>query len=156
MATLLELETKIGSNYYRISRVSVFEAMNLASEFRDVLIGLAMLKKERPADMDDDTYTKTIEFIMTARGNLPSEVRERVMHRCFNAVSRRSGVGWQPIQTEQGTMQFADIDLPESVAIMYAVFEHNKLLDFFSVSPSASGPTKENEAGQSSNEAKTG
>jgi hypothetical protein len=153
----LELEIKIGKNHYRASRLSIFEQMNMAAEFREVLAGLAMLKKERPKDMDDASYSKTVEFLMTARGGISPEVRERVMHRCFGAVTRRSGVGWQPIQTVEGVLQFSDIELPESVAIMYAVFEHNKLLDFFSASPSASdGQPKEAEAGLNLKTARTG
>ena len=156
MNVIPELEFKVGPHYYRASRISVFEQMNLAAEFRDVLIGLALLKQDRPKDMDDTSYNKAVEFIMAARGSIPPDVRERVMHRCFAAVTRKSGVGWQSIQTLDGAVQFDDIRLPESVVIMYAVFDHNKLMDFFSVGPLASDGPKTEEAGRHSRTAKIG
>lgn len=156
MSIVPELEFTVGGHTYRATRISVFEQMNLAAEFRDVIVGLAMLKRDRPKEMNDASYTQAVEFIMTARGGISPAVREGVMHRCFAAVTRKSGVGWQGIQTPDGTLVFDDIRLPESVAIMYAVFDHNKLLDFFSVGPLASdGPEKE-EAGPHSRMAKTG
>jgi hypothetical protein len=136
---ILELELKIGAHSYRIERMSVFDQMNVASEMRDILVGLAMLKRDRPKDMTDNDYYRTAQFMIMSRAGLSEEARTRIVNICFNQVSRRSGVGWQKILAAPGTMQFADIGLAEATRLLYASFEHNRFLDFFSESPSDLG-----------------
>lgn len=135
---VLEMEVPIGKHIYRVGRMSVFDQMNIAADFRDILIGLAMMKAERPKDMKDAEFIKTTQMITLSRGGISPEVRNRVVTTCFRHITRRQVAGWSPILASEGMMQFDDIGLPDVAKLLFAVFEHNKLLDFFSESPSSS------------------
>lgn len=159
MPIIHDLEFKIGEHYYLASRLSVFQQFHLASEFRDALIGLAVLKRDRPADLDDRAFIKAIEFILTGGSKgLSPEVRERIIHLCLSVVQRKvtKGVGWAAIQTPDGVLAYQDIQLPEMIAIMYQVIDHNGLLDFFFEGPSSSEGQEEVKSGQPSPMVKTG
>lgn len=154
MSAVAETQVTVGGHKYSITRMSVFDQMTVAADYRDILIGLAMLKKERPKEMKDADYDQAVHFMIASRGSMTPEVRGRAMSLCLGHVTRNSGVGWTGVLAAENTMQFDDIQMPEIVALLYAVFEHHKFLDFFSASPSSSGEQKEN--GQSSRTAKTG
>lgn len=140
MTDTTETEVLVGTHKYRISRLSVFEQMNVAADCRDILTALAMMRKARPKKLSQKDYDQSVQFILTARGMTP-EVRVRVMNVCLSKITRNSGVGWQPVLAAEDVMQFADIELPELIKLLYSSFEHNKFLDFFSVSPSNLGQT---------------
>jgi hypothetical protein len=157
MSIVQELELEVGAHHYRIARMSAFDAMTVASEFRDILIGLSMVRTERPKEMTDKEYTQAVQFITMSRGNVTEEMRRRIVTICLSQVSRRSGQGYQKVLASPGTFQFDDIELPDIAKLLYASFEHNKLLDFFGESPSDSGPPKTTESlGQVSETEKTG
>jgi Phage tail assembly chaperone protein, TAC len=160
MSVVPDLEFTVNRNKYRASRLSVFQQFNLASDFRDALAGLALLKKDRPKELGEEGLIKAIEFIMTggAKGLAP-EVRDRVVSLCLSVVSRQvasPGVGWTAIQTTDGVLAYQDIQLPELIAIMYHVIDHNGLLDFFFEGPSTSDGQEKEKPGQHSRMAKTG
>jgi hypothetical protein len=136
MTTLLETEVTIGSHKYRAGRMSVFEQLDVAADLRDILIGLSLIKTDRPKEMTDKEHDRAVQFIMASRGNMSPEVRHRVMNLCLSKVVRNSGVGWTPILSANDTLQFDDIELPAFITLVYAVLEHNRLIDFFGESPS--------------------
>lgn len=136
MTDLLETEVTIGSHKYRAGRMSVFEQLDVAADYRDILLGLALIKTNRPKEMTDKEYHNAVQYIMASRGNMNPEIRHRVMNTCLSKVVRNSGVGWTPILSANDTLQFDDIELPAFVTLAYAVLEHNKLIDFFAASPS--------------------
>jgi len=159
MTVIPELEFKVGEYTYAVRRLSVFEQMHVASDFRDGLMGLAMLKKEKPPELSGPAFAKAIEFLFTGGSqHIAPEVRERVMRTCLSSVQRQAtspGVGWAAVQNAAGTLMFDDISLPDLIAIVYQVFEHNRLLDFFSEGPSNLGGQTAN-PGQPSPTPKTG
>lgn len=136
---LLEAEVPLGAHSYHVSRMSVFDQMSVAADYRDILIGLALMKNDRPKDMSDAEFLKAAHFIMASRAGMTPELRTSVVSLCLRHVSRKSATGWSPVMATSGVLQFNDIELPDLMTLLYAVFEHNKLLDFFSVSPSSSG-----------------
>lgn len=152
-----EREFKAGAHQYRAGRIDTFEQMNMASEFREALMGLALLKKERTQEISEQDYAKAIEFVVTGgAGRVAPEVRERVMRRCFRVVTRRETNGWAPVMNADGGLQ-TSLSLSDSVVIMYNVFDHNGLLDFFSVGPSTmDGPQEETSSRRPSRTARTG
>lgn len=139
----LERHFSIGGHEYRADRMTVFTQMHLASEFRDGLMGLALLKKNRPSKMSDKDFQEVICFTITGGGKFVSpEVLDRVMLRSLAVVFRKEiNDMWAPV-CPNGQMMFSDIELPDMVVMMYEVFDHNGLLDFFSVSPSTSAGQK--------------
>ncbi len=154
---VLETEVTLGQHKYRVSRMSVFEQLDIAADYRDILLGLSLVKSERPKEMSDEEYKKTVQYIMTARGNMNPEIRHRVMNTCLSKVIRNSGVGWSPVLSANDTLQFEDIDLATFVMLVYTVLEHNRLIDFFAESPSITdGQTKTQEAGPHSRAARIG
>lgn len=143
-----ELDLPIGDHHYRLTRMSAFDQMTVASEYRDILIGLNMLRAERPKDMTDKDYDQATMFMIMSRGGVSEVTRHRIANICFSKVTRRSGAGYVPILPAQNQFQFADIGLPEMAKLLYATFELNKLLDFFGESPSDSGQTTTEVNGQ--------
>lgn len=141
MSIVPEKEFRVGAHLYRAARVDTFEQMNMASEFREALLNLALVKQGRKSDISDADFTKAVEFVITGgAARVQPEVRERVMRRCFRVVSQQQGVdgGWAPVMNAEGGLMFP-LELGQSVRIMYEVFDHNGLLDFFSDAPSTSG-----------------
>jgi hypothetical protein len=139
---VLDKEVPIGNQSYRIGRMSVFDQMNVASEFRDIISGLALLRGKRPKDLADADYNTAIQFILASPGGVTTEVRERVMNTCLRQVQRRGQGGtWSPLMAADNVPQFSDVGLPEMCRLLYESFEHNKLLDFFSTGPSDSVTT---------------
>ena len=144
----LETELTIGSHTYRVSRMSAFDQMHMIADARNIITGLALLKLNRPKEMDDKNYFLSAQQITMSVGQLPTDTRERVWNMCLSLVKRRETVGWQPVLASPGVMQFADIGPSALARLFLAVFEHNKLLDFFSESLSDSdGQTTENGQG---------
>lgn len=151
-----ELELSIGRHHYRITRMSAFDQMTVASEFRDVLIGLSMVRSDRPADMTDKEFDKVIDLMVMSRGGVSEEMRRRIVTICLGQITRREGQGYIKILAGPGQLQFDDIELSDISKLLFATFEHNKLLDFFGESPSASGQPKTTDNGQSLETEKTG
>lgn len=157
MTAPAEVQVEIGGQSYRVGRLSTFDQFNLASDFRDALSGLAFLRRDRPKDVDDAAYAKTVEYIVTGGAAfLNPERRQRVVDLCLKVVKRKSGVGWTPVTNDAGGMQFKDLDLAAMVALLYRVVEHNGLLDFFSEGPPSSGGPRADESGPGSQPEKTG
>jgi len=178
---MMEREFSTGGHVYRAGRISVFAQMRVASQFKDVLIGLALLKQSQldaekavvaahkapqkrgsaaavPRKLTAEQYARTASIIMVGDASgTPPQVIDTVMRECFACVTRKEATGWQPIQTSEGAMQYADIELPQCVDIMLAVFEHNRLIDFFCGSPSTSEVSaKTEDDGQLSRTERTG
>lgn len=155
MSANLDMELPLGTHTYNISRMSAFDQMNVASECRDILVALAMLRQNRfkpePPDktskkkgdavkpMTDADYFRTAQFMIMSRAGLSFGAREQVVNLCLACVSRKERGGWQKVLAAPGVMQFDDIEIGDLSRILYAVFEHNKFLDFFSESPSDLG-----------------
>ena len=119
----------------------------MAAELRQSLMLIALARADRDknnaAEKDprkhvtDDEFRKAVESLLVAgAGGVSPEVRERVMRRCFSVTKRRSGTGWADLLNQQGGLMFEDVNLSASIEIMYHVFEHNGLLDFFVARPS--------------------
>jgi hypothetical protein len=159
MSVIPEKEFPVGKHTYRATRVDAFEQMNMASEFREAIMGLALLKKERDPKISDADFAKAAEFVMTGgAGRVAPDVRERVMRRCLRVVTRKQPGegGWAAVTNADGGLMFQDLDLADTVMIMYHVFDHNGLLDFFSDGPLSSGGPQAAEPGQHFRTPRTG
>lgn len=143
---------KVGDHTYTCNRISVFDQMHLASEFRNALLGIAQLKKARPASMSQETFEKGVQFLVTGGGALVApEVLDRVMGRCLRTVQRQvPGGQWSSVIGVDGVLMHEDISLSQMIVLMYHVFEHNGLLDFFSDSPFNLGGQEEKGSGRRS------
>jgi hypothetical protein len=132
MSDNLDTTTTIGSKTYTVSRLSAFDQMHLIADARNILTGLALLKRDRPKTMKDGEYLQTVKMITSSLGGLPPETRERIWNMCLGVVKRRDGaIGFQSVLASPGQLQFADMELSTINRLIYAVFEHNRLLDFF-------------------------
>lgn len=159
-----EREFKVDDQTYRASRISVFDQLNVASQWREALMGLAMAKKNRPPEMGDAAFRETVAIVLTgALARVETSRREEVTQLLVSAVKRKgkggkTGVGWFSVAAPGGAAAFDDVQLPQLVSILYEVLDHNGLLDFFSVGPSASEekPTEEETDGRDSPEGRTG
>lgn len=148
MNAIIEKEVSVGQHRYRISRMSVFDQMNVVSDCRDILTALALMKRDRPKELSQADYDQAVRYIITSRGGMTPEVRSRMMNTCLSKVVRQSGAGWSPILASDDVMQFGDIELPEFVQLLYESFDHNRFLDFLSESPSNLDKPKAGEVGQ--------
>jgi hypothetical protein len=133
MTDNLETTIPVGSKTYAVGRLTAFDQMHFIADARTILTGLALLKRDRPKTMTDTEYQKTQGMITVATSSgLSPETRERIWNMCLGVVKRREAVGFMPVLASSGQMQFADMDVPTINKLIYAVFEHNRLLDFFS------------------------
>jgi len=160
-----EREFSVDGQTYRAGRISTFDQLNVASQWREALMGLAMAKKNRPAGMADEAYRETVAIVLTgALARVETRQREEVTQLLASVVRRKgqggkTGAGWFQVVAPGGAMAFDDLRFPQLVSILYEVLDHNGLLDFFSVGPSASeeGPeTETGDAGQGSPVARIG
>lgn len=157
----LEDEFEVGERKYRARRMSVFDAFNVATDFREVLLGLSLLDGQRNSGemkLTDDQHQRSVDVIMTgARGAAP-HVRDRVITSCLAVVSRKQPTGWAPMVSQDGQLMFQDMDLREMSRVVYRVLRHNGLIDFFDAGPRAGsidGP-RTDQTGQLSRTEKTG
>ncbi len=151
-------EFQVGERRYVAGRLSAFDQMALASDMRDVLMGFALLKRSRPEDMSEDQFRQSLELVFTGGyRNVSAEARLRCNRLVRSVVERRSGAGWAPITNAEGGQQFDDESLSDAVAMIYAVADHNGILDFFSAGPLASADlTSRRPSGPRSRTARTG
>lgn len=144
-----EFEFPVDGHAYRAGRLSAFDQLHVASLWRDVLLGLALAKKERPRGMSDASFREAMGIVVTGGlGRLTNQTREEVSRLLFSVVTRRAkgvGVGWPPVAAPDGTLMHQDIQLPQMIPIFYAVLDHNGLLDFFSGGPSRQDGPRETE-----------
>jgi len=157
-------QVTVCENVYNVGRLSTFQQMNLAADFRDGLQGLASLRQGRPENISDEKYAKTVQFIVTGGLSVISPDRRlRVMSLCLSCVQRKmvgpqgGGAGWGPMINQEGGLQYADVGPAQLVVLMYEMFEVNGLLDFFSEGPlDSEGPEKNQESGRDFQMGKTG
>lgn len=134
-----------GGHAYRAGRLSTFQQFSVASQWREALVGLSMLKRERPPELDDAGFQEAVRLIFTGgTATMPDARREGVTNLLLSVVSRQQkghGGGWAKMLTPDGRLMFDDLDLPSLIHVLYEVLDHNRILDFFSAGPSpSSGP----------------
>lgn len=145
-----ERQFSTGGHDYVAARLSVFDQFNLAADFRGSASAIAIMRANRAADTSDDQFKEALRFIITGGArDVPPETRERTLRNCLGVVKRRDGAGWQSLINPSGSLQYDDVGLPELVQIIYEVFVHNGIVDFFSVSPSAPGDNQQERSGPS-------
>ena len=149
MVAVTELEFKVDGHTYRAGRISTFDQMHVAAQWRETLMALAFAKKNRTEKVTDEIYRETVTVIMAGGlGHITAQSREEITRLALSVVTRQqkgTGVGWAQITTSDGTIVFDDIRLPQLISILYNVFDHNGLVDFFSVGLSSLGGPKEEE-----------
>jgi hypothetical protein len=157
---ITEVEFELDGHAYRAGRLSTFDQLRIAGMWRDALLGLAFAKKERPKEVTDAGFREAINLIMVGGlGKLTRQSQDEITHLALSTVTRQQAgnVGWAPVVAPGGAMMFQDIGLPQLVVIMYRVFDHNGILDFFSGGLSISeGEPPKKEAGSPSPMARVG
>jgi|SRR5580693_2138323 hypothetical protein len=149
-------EIHLGEKAYLIGRVDVFDQLAFASDFRDILMALAFLKEKRTSKVTDEAFGESIEFIVTGGlRSIPEDKRDYLVRKCLSQVERKEGIAFAPILNAKGGPQYADIDLPVIIRLLYEFFDHNGLLDFFFARQSSSGETAKS-TGQHSPKEKAG
>lgn len=142
-----EHEFPLDGHVYRAGRISTMDQLKVASQWRDVMLGLALAKKDRPPSVKDDEFRGAVNVVVAGGlGRYTDQCREEVTRILLSVVMRQQkgaeGVGWAPISAPDGSMMFQDIGLKQWIPMFYAVADHNGILDFFSdgLSKSAGGP----------------
>ena len=146
-----EFEFDLDGHKYRAGRLSVFDQLHVASQWRDTLLGLALAKKERPADITDAGFREAMGIVLTGGlGRVTPQSREDISKMLLSVVTRQhkgaEGVGWAPVAASDGGMMFQDIQLLQLPLMFYTVLDHNGILDFFSGAPSTQGGARETKA----------
>jgi len=148
MTTPQEREFVVDGHRYRAGRLDAFQQLDVASQWRDALLGLAFAKKNRQSEISDESYRDAVFVITTgALGHVTKQSRDEITRLGLSVVQRQqkeAGRGWSPVLAPGGGMMFQDMELPQIVQILYEVFDHNRIVDFFSGGPSDSqGPKAE-------------
>jgi hypothetical protein len=148
MTTDQERVFKLGAHEYRAGRLDAFQQLHVASEWRDVALGLAFAKKNRLPEVTDEQFRQAVLVVVTGGlGRVTAQSRDEVTHLLLSVVTRQqkgaTGVGWARVTNAAGGMMFSDVELSQLVPILYEVLDHNGIVDFFSGGLSDSGPTAE-------------
>jgi hypothetical protein len=158
-----ERQFEVDGRTYRAGRISTFDQMHVASEWREVLMGLSLVKKNRPPDLSDELYRDGINVVFTGGlARVDPASRENIAKLLLSRVKVQGrggaeGIGWFSVLAADGSFAYDDIRLSQEVMILCNVVDHNGLLDFFPVGPStSSGPKIEEETGPRSQTARTG
>ena len=136
MTGLLERDVDICGAKYRISRMSAFDQMHVATDYRDILMGIAMAKnmndemvKLRQKEIDEKGSSKikvpsvaaqerSYEMMLVSRAGMSPETRGRAMNTCLRHVHRVEKTNVVPVLSSPDNMQFSDIDLKTMVPML--------------------------------------
>lgn len=136
-------EVLVGGNKYQIEPFgSVFTSYEIARELGPVLAGLSAMKRaDKEGKQSPAHYARAFCALSIDVSNVDVE---RATDLCLSSVRREqagaSGTVWVPIMaTGARRMMFSDIDLPAMTELIWHVLEVNRLPDFFSALPLASG-----------------
>ena len=153
-----EREFRVGDHSYRAGLISTFDQLHVATEWRETLMSLSFMKRDRPPEMTDRTYSDSVAVVVAGGlQRVDPASRERITLLLMSAVKRKGdgATGWFPLVVG-GQQAFQDVRLPQLIPILYNVIDHNGLLDFFSVGPSDSRDGPEASSGPDSPTEKTG
>ena len=148
----------MGDHSYRAGLISTFDQLHVATEWRETLMSLSFMKRDRPPEMTDRTYSDSVAVVVAGGlQRVDPASRERITLLLMSAVRRKGdgATGWFPLVVG-GQQAFQDVRLPQLIPILYNVIDHNGLLDFFSVGPLGSGGPRTIETGRSSQTGTTG
>jgi|GEM_PF-463162 len=133
---MTESEFTAGPHKYRAGRMTTFQQLHVARKMATSIIYTGgMLKAAN--DFDANQFAKTIAATSAPMSDADLE---SCILSCFSVVSRYQappGV-WSPLVVSNA-MMFDDLHAQEMLEIVFHVMRTNKLLDFFVVSPPASG-----------------
>ena len=93
MSAMAELEFKVDGHTYRAGKLSTFDQLHVASQWRDALLGLALAKKNRPKEVTDAGFRDMMGVVFTGAAWAPER---RVARACVTAslVCRYSQAEW--------------------------------------------------------------
>jgi hypothetical protein len=126
-------EFSLGSNTYRIVRISAMAAFDIARTLGPVLEWMGKLLADKP----DATREAVVRAFCGSMGMLARKDAMDAVYGCLAAVTRRQPSGWAGV-CNGGNLVFDDITMPEMLELAWSVLEANGILSFFGGAPSVS------------------
>jgi hypothetical protein len=127
----MSTEFPVGAHRYRVEPLDVFEQYDIARRLAPIVTLLTMQK-------DREKLKKGFAraFVSMSSG-LSKEDGRAILSTCLAQVSRNQGGAFAPLQSG-GRLMFADIDLEQSLELLWEVLVRSKIIDFFDVPLSTS------------------
>lgn len=124
----MENEIQIGSDTYKIERLSAMKAFHVARRLAPVLV--AIFKAGAPDLTKDDLLKTMAPAIADSLANLSDDDTEYVIFTCLAVVSKKQGPAWAPV-TKNKQMMFDDMDAVTMLRLTSEVVQEN-MTGFFS------------------------
>ena len=127
--TVAQTDTQVflvnGKNY-RIQKLSVFDQLTLVAKLSLIL---ATIGEQHDKSVILQNFAK---FFAAFAANMSKTDLDEIFRIALSAIHRRVVTQWQPIY-KNGSMLFQDIDLKDTLTLVWHVVEVNKLDDFFTI-----------------------
>jgi hypothetical protein len=122
---------QVGSHTYQITPLGVFDQFDIARRVAPI-ITLLVTQKDR--EKLKAGFARA--FVSMAAG-ISREDGQAILTLCLSCVKRKDHVGFAPISVA-GKLQYSDIDLEQSLELLWGVLVESKIIDFFDVPGSSS------------------
>lgn len=137
----MENRFDIGTRSYVLSRLSAFDAGDVARRYAMVLVAAANMKKE---DGLETTSADRALLMISLSGRVPQADNDFVLNKCLSTVKVRlpGDAGLAPLLAPTGKLMYEDVSFAELYEIVARVMEFNGLVDFFFTKPATSATTQ--------------
>lgn len=127
-------EITIGSDAYRIGRLSTFDQYHAARKLAPVLLFVSGVQNRE--EVAGETFAKAILSITSSLSKQDSEL---ALNLCLSVIKRKQGPAWAAImEPSSGRLAFEDIDVKTMLLLVWEVLKEHRLLSFFDDAPSSS------------------
>jgi hypothetical protein len=111
---------------YQVRKINVFDQLTLVSKLSLIL---ATIGEQKDKTLILQNFAK---FFAAFAANMTKDDLDEIFRLSLTSIFRKVKTAWQPVY-KNGQMLFQDIDLKDTLALVWKVVEVNNLADFFTI-----------------------
>ena len=128
---------ELAGKTYQVRKINVFDQLTLVSKLSLIL---ATIGEQKDKTLILQNFAK---FFAAFAANMTKEDLEEIFKLSLTSIYRKVKTTWQPVY-KSGQMLFQDIDLKDTLSLVWKVVEVNNLADFFTIPDSNPAGNQEN------------
>jgi DTW domain-containing protein YfiP len=128
---------ELAGKTYQVRKINVFDQLTLVSKLSLIL---ATIGEQKDKTLILQNFAK---FFAAFAANMTKDDLEEIFKLSLTSIFRKVKTTWQPV-FKNGQMLFQDIDLKDTLALVWKVVEVNNLADFFTIPDSNPAGNQEN------------
>ena len=128
---------ELAGKTYQVRKINVFDQLTLVSKLSLIL---ATIGEQKDKTLILQNFAK---FFAAFAANMTKEDLEEIFKLSLTSIYRKVKTTWQPV-FKNGQMLFQDIDLKDTLSLVWKVVEVNNLADFFTIPDSNPTENQEN------------